>query len=526
MSVLAAVREFDSGTAIVGSTFDIDFGFTPILLIFAGANVAAADVLPISKLGNGKQSFGFGADDLSVGVLAGAVQNAVGTTATQRHLSNIACFMAHAHGSGTILGSLDINSILATGVRMEVVVQFVADVKGIVLALGDDGVPATILADAEVINDAIAVADPTDLTGFTFDPEHVMTLSRAGTAALPESGGTLANCIGSAKSATEQAYISNFDVDGAGTSSANSSSRDGDQAHVRASGGINQRLNFNSLIVGGIRYNQDEAVLADQIMLAGWDIGGFSTVASSLTETDLITLFAFTTGFRAAAGIFFSPHFAEDALDATSIHDRWMIGFFARQPNGTIEEMCVGLFSESGLGTSRVKIAQRDASMYVGLAAGAPAGPESHASIDNVQATKIECIMTLADPAQRFVWGVFFGPGNFPAPTLDSVLVIDPTQIDLSWTNNEAQSVDPDFWAIERESPSGGGFSEIATVIGSVTTFSDVTVVPSTQNCYRIVGRVTGEGDSLPSNEICTSTGSGSISRVTRATPDLTSAVG
>ncbi len=304
MALLAAVREFDSGTAGIGSTFDIDFGFQPKLMFFAGVGVAAADVIPVAKLANGKPSFGFGADDLSVGVQADAVQNAVGTTATQRHLSNIACFMIHAHGSGTVLGSLEIDSILATGVRMKVLVQFTLDRKGIVLALGDDGVPGAILTDAAVINDAIAATDPTDLTGFAFDPEHVITVGRGGTGALPESGATVASCIGTAKSATEQAYLSRFDVSGAGTTSANTSSRDGDQAHVRASGGINQRLNFNALIAGGIRYNQDEPVLADQFMLAGWRIGGFSTVAGSLTETDLVTLFAFTTGFRAAAGIF------------------------------------------------------------------------------------------------------------------------------------------------------------------------------------------------------------------------------
>ena len=69
-------------------------------------------------------------------------------------------------------------------------------------------------------------------------------------------------------------------------------------------------------------------------------------------------------------------------------------------------------------------------------------------------------------------------------PTVLSATVISTTRIDLAYNNN---SQNADGYKIERESPIGGGFSEIDD-IGDVGTYSDVTVVGGTEYNYRVRG--------------------------------------
>ncbi len=69
-------------------------------------------------------------------------------------------------------------------------------------------------------------------------------------------------------------------------------------------------------------------------------------------------------------------------------------------------------------------------------------------------------------------------------PTTLIASVISTTRIDLTYNNN---SQNADGYKIERESPIGGGFSEIDD-IGDVGTYSDVTVVGGTEYNYRVRG--------------------------------------
>lgn len=69
------------------------------------------------------------------------------------------------------------------------------------------------------------------------------------------------------------------------------------------------------------------------------------------------------------------------------------------------------------------------------------------------------------------------------APSALTATAVGADRVDLAWTDNS--SLSPTF-KIERESPTGGGFAEIATQIAGQTTYSDTGLSASTEYNYRV----------------------------------------
>ena len=86
-----------------------------------------------------------------------------------------------------------------------------------------------------------------------------------------------------------------------------------------------------------------------------------------------------------------------------------------------------------------------------------------------------------------------------PASPSDlSGTVISTSQIDLTWTDNSPGETG---FKIERETGSGGTYSQIATVDADVTTYSDTGLSVGTRYCYRVMAYNIGCNSSY-SNEV------------------------
>jgi hypothetical protein len=86
-----------------------------------------------------------------------------------------------------------------------------------------------------------------------------------------------------------------------------------------------------------------------------------------------------------------------------------------------------------------------------------------------------------------------------PASPSDlSGTVISTSQIDLTWTDNSPGETG---FKIERETGSGGTYSQIATVDADVTTYSDTGLSVGTRYCYRVMAYNSGCNSSY-SNEV------------------------
>jgi len=84
------------------------------------------------------------------------------------------------------------------------------------------------------------------------------------------------------------------------------------------------------------------------------------------------------------------------------------------------------------------------------------------------------------------------------APTLESVVANSPTQVTLTWSEND-QEYSASSFTIQRENASTGVWTPLDIVGGSTTSYLDITATENTQFNYRVIASAAG-GDSLPSN--------------------------
>lgn len=116
-----------------------------------------------------------------------------------------------------------------------------------------------------------------------------------------------------------------------------------------------------------------------------------------------------------------------------------------------------------------------------------------------------------SDWAQNHVIVMGFLPTSPGQVTDLSPSTVSPSTIGLSWnapTDNGGAGITG--YKIERESPQGNGFSEIARVNSAATTYTDTGLTPATSYNYRIfaINRI-GVGSASPGKEVTTSNVSG-----------------
>ncbi len=91
-------------------------------------------------------------------------------------------------------------------------------------------------------------------------------------------------------------------------------------------------------------------------------------------------------------------------------------------------------------------------------------------------------------------------------PTCLTACAISTTNIDICWTA-PASGCAPDGYRIQRESPTGGGFSTIVCDTGNICViYSDLCLCFTTQYNYRVFSRIACCISACPSNEACATT--------------------
>jgi fibronectin type 3 domain-containing protein len=128
---------------------------------------------------------------------------------------------------------------------------------------------------------------------------------------------------------------------------------------------------------------------------------------------------------------------------------------------------------------------------------------DTSVSYSTTYAYRVKAINGTLESAYSNESSVTTGPPPPPnAPSDLAASVISGTRVDLAWLDN---SSDEDGFKVERRT-GAGAFSLIATLGANATTYSDTSVVASTQYTYRVRSFSTAGGDSAPSNEVTVTT--------------------
>lgn len=180
-------------------------------------------------------------------------------------------------------------------------------------------------------------------------------------------------------------------------------------------------------------------------------------------------------------------------------------GHFARVGSGLASDLETKLDSIADLGTGLKLFNTGSVSWTAGAA-----GDRFECLVGAQDACDVGATFTLdLNTTDSFADGPWTAPAPPPAdPTGLTATAISPSQIDLGWTDNATDETD---YRVERESPVGGGFTEIALIAADSTAFSDTTVTSGTQFNYRVRACKAGPVCSGFSNESAATTPTGTM---------------
>lgn len=506
-----------------GSTQLIDCGFDPKFVYFLQFS-SIVTIPPVTEV-NTSSSIHQGAGVATKGTDATLRQASASYMVINNQSTMIAGGWSRRDGIGLVATSgktiIGITSVSAMGsgsngftVRNEVGYS-AARMTFMFCALGGDA-----LEDASMVEfnfDNISPPHTQDITGFGFDPTFVMGFGIGDGDVWPDAIARMrSTLLGFGFSSSDQGHVTGAHNDGVATSAAKSATGEGYETWMRlnTSGAENTRYEFDSFITDGVRLNaleedDDRALL---VGLKGADLA--VTVRDLITQTTTATISHASLPGKTAMGMIFSTQEPEDPQEGHHADVTPKIGMF----KDATDQGCIGFSARDAVSTSEVYRHLSGINIYrrVAAAGGTLFG---RVKVSSVFDTVVNYNQDVADNAQNFGIAMYFAPLESPPdgdPTGLTANAIGPNRIDLNWTDNATNEAG--YW-IERESPIGGGFVVIAAVGKNVTSYIDLTVLPSTQYNYRVQA-FNDDGVSAYSNEANATTPAGvpTVGKITSPT--------
>lgn len=406
MATFCAFDSFIITTGIVGTTFTRVFTdsasgatFQPTFVFlfwtghpFGGSGIGRQDML---------QGRGFAFSTVLRGYACMGSDDGLAASNASRDMNDDGCVGLVQGGSR--VGRLDVDAVLATGMRFIIDQVFTQPISVGLLALGGDLVSAGQVT--HVGPDDACATDPVDVTGYGFDPAAGISIGANETLTTGSSLGRL--ILAMFRSVAQQGVVALASDNDVGTSETSRYNRDADiaLARVRPSQSIAYRNSFNALITDGFRLNclEDDG---DSSFIAGL-LGGSYHIETFLTRTTLGTIIL-TPGFEVAGGIIMSHNTSESVdNDTGQLDNSASIGAFS----GVIAALqaCYYAFDLSGVGTTQVTAGRRGGSVYMrGDEAASPA-IDGSIEVTAIGATTVTLTQSVADPAAAQCIAILFG---------------------------------------------------------------------------------------------------------------------
>ncbi len=389
-----------------------------VIFKFAG-NVGAADGVTGQDM---RQGTGFAAKRLGViteGVCGTSALDGAATTDTHRWLRDDAVIEVR-DAAGVDNGRAFIASFDPGGITLEIASVFNQSYAVEVIMLG-----GSTPTDFEIKSFFLPIVNGNfDVTPWSFQPDCILMTSEFDLdPILPDDHNGGVNGLGVCVSSTQQGYLSHRDQRAVPTTDSQTSCLQGAEclAEVRSTN-PDARYALVTFIANGARFNMIEFQNADRVIGLAMK-GGDYTIAEMLTETDTVTDID-VTGLpsKPAGGIVISGFRAEDAINTQQADFRQSVGFWDGVSQGV-----QAAYGENGVGTSNVATGQRSDAVYQSIN-NTPAEDGAMRFISR-GATSAKFKMAVADPSQRFTFGLFFGPAAAIPPVIGDGVVTDPTVV-------------------------------------------------------------------------------------------------
>jgi hypothetical protein len=305
--------------------------------------------------------------------------------------------------AGSRVGRLDVDAVLADGMRFIIDQVFVQPISVGLLAMGGDLASAGQVTHAGA-DDACAT-DPVDVTGYGFDPVAGIAISGNNSLSAGASRGRV--MMGMFRSVAQQGAWAVASDDDGGTSENGRYNRFSDIAlmRVRPSGtSVPFRNDFNSLITDGFRFNclEDD----DDIFFIAGLLGGSFHIEAFLTRTSIGTI-VLTPGFEVSGGIIMSHNTSESIdNDTGQLDNSANIGAFSGV--GALQS-CYYAFDLNGVGTTQVTVGRRGGSVYMRGDEVASPAIDGSIEVTAIGPTTVTLTQSIADPTAAQCIAILFG---------------------------------------------------------------------------------------------------------------------
>ena len=495
MSVKAARDGFAFGGAAATTTIERSLPFAPKFLYIRWSGLSSRANL---SQGDGNFGHGVGTGTGQRQFICGRIGDNLGTTEAARAFRDDGIVGTITSGAAQD-GRIDISAMTGPlgGDGYTLIIDSQnsgGDLWLEVLALGGDSVGSIAMGEFPD-ND---VSGLHNVTGLGFDDTVLVGWFSVGdNNSPPDSAADFRACwIGWSAFDPDQGFITFADENGAGTSTDLGAGLHGPECHMRlnVSGSENARWSITQAITDGFEVD----VIEEDDDLAIWvafseGSGLEASVDQIATETDTVTDIDVTgLPFEPSCALVYGTGAPEDAQDANHNQGRVTGGVCIDETDRDV----VAFLSRDNVATSEFWRCQRVDAVYSRItAAGAQSGLMDVISRNSDGWT---FRMDTADNADNFAFVVSIGPAPNPpaAPTGLSATATDVDEITLAWTPPGGVVTG---YKIERESPIGGGFSEIDD-IAPASGYVDSPLSSGTEYNYRVLA-YNGDGDGPYSNE-------------------------
>jgi hypothetical protein len=398
MAMDAHAGSFTIQTAANSLTTVTDPNFTPKAIVFWGTGrTEATDAIGRANVFT---TFGWAASTTSRAVVGGFSEDAQGASDADRAANENACIVQMT-AARAVDGLGDLHSFNTNGFTIMTDDDFSSGVRISYLALGGDSLTGVTAGRFQAPTSTGTAA----VTGMAFQPDCVLLMNYGSTTDPPVTSPHLTMGVGAAASSTARFTV--------GVRSQNNQSNATTSHYIYSGECIHkidpvtvaaaERADFDSFQADGFWLDWTEVNEAtDTFYLAL--AGGNYTVGNLQTQTDssLITESGF--GYQPTGALLMSCFQSESAQDVPAGDNRLSIGAFSSATSRTAQ----AILDETGAADTEVTTAIEHDACYVSIAADSTI--DGLMDVQTIGSDGFSLIMDNADPAQRFVGYIAFGP--------------------------------------------------------------------------------------------------------------------